>query len=136
MSRNIEDWTKEALAARCEVVEDGIVRMREVPGGKATTFGELLAIANDLGKPFGEWVVIIDLAEATRPSPRLIEGMPRFFRSGAKHYIVHLHTSNRVMVGVGDFVMRRLPNFPVTIRNTAEDALAAARQALAGELVD
>jgi len=131
-----ERWTREALAERCEVIEDGIVGFREVPGGKAKPFAELIDICNELGRPFGEWVIILDLADATRPTPGLVESMPRLFRTGAKHWVVHLHVKNKIMVGVGDFLMRRFSHLPVAVRNTREEAIEAARLALRGELED
>ncbi|MCA9623744.1 MAG: hypothetical protein KC731_32200 [Myxococcales bacterium] len=127
-----EDWTREALEERCDVLEPGIIRIREVPGGRLAPFETLLDIAGERGKEFPAYALILDLAEASRPSAELIDNMTRLFAKGAKHWCINMEGANRVMIAAGEFLLRRFyGQLSVTVHSTTADAIATAREKLA-----
>lgn len=128
--RREQQWSREALEARCEVLEPGIVRIREVPGGRLGPFETLLEIAHERGSVFPEYVVLLDLSEANRPSAELIDNMSRLFAKGAKSWCVNMEGANRVLVAAGEFLLRRFSKLPITVHTTTKDALEAARAQL------
>jgi len=119
----------EELHDRVEVVEPGIVLFREPPGGDVDNFRVIVARVAELGAPFGDFVVLIDLADATRPGPKLVEELLEVARTVGIHWCA-IGSPNRFMQAVARFVMSRLVKLPATYHASYEDALEHARDVL------
>ncbi|MCA9624608.1 MAG: hypothetical protein KC731_36540 [Myxococcales bacterium] len=127
----IGELTHAQLRERVRVMEPGIVYFRELPGGDCDNFEAMLGIVRELGEPMGTFVVIIDLGDATRPSPALLEKLLEATRTIGIRWCA-VQSTSRLMKAVVEFVLRRmLRNKPHTVHSSLEEALVEARRALA-----
>ncbi|MCA9619340.1 MAG: hypothetical protein KC731_09960 [Myxococcales bacterium] len=123
------DFTYAELRERVRVVEPGIVYFLELPGGRVENFQATLEIVEELAAPFDRYVVILDLAEASRPSPAVVEAvLDAGKRLGIQWCVVQ--SSSRLMKAVVQFVTRRTQS-PYSLHDSVEEAVSAARAVLA-----
>lgn len=119
------------LQARCRVVEPGVVYFLEIPNGTVEAFEVSMETLRDLAKDFERFVVLVDLTEASRPRPDLIEYIIRCIQTVGIHWCA-IKPGNRFMRSVIQFVVARMAGVRsrVTLHESMDDALAAARTAL------
>ncbi|MCA9625778.1 MAG: hypothetical protein KC731_42440 [Myxococcales bacterium] len=131
-SRN-RSYTEDELRARVSVLEPGVVMVREIPEATADTFRFEMEVARELGRAFSEYVLIIDLAEATRPRPDVIEEIIEGNRDVGVQWCVVQNTS-RIMAAVTRFVLSKLAGSRIktktTVHTSLDDALNEARGVL------
>jgi len=126
------DFTHAQLRDRVEVVEPGIVLFRELPGGDADNFRAELEIVKEHGEAMGDYVVIIDLSEATRPGAGLLEVLFDAMRNVGIHWCAIQTSKSKVMKAVVEFVLRRASRgTATTVHDSREEAVAKARSVLA-----
>ena len=119
------------LRALCDVVEPGIVRFREHPDANVEVFTTLVRIAAELGEPFGDFAVIVDLRAAqNRPGPDMVQAISKSVRSVGIHWAT-VQSGNLAIRTIAKFVMTRLAGPGVSIHANLDDAIAACREALA-----
>ncbi|MCA9620055.1 MAG: hypothetical protein KC731_13610 [Myxococcales bacterium] len=113
-----------------KVVEPGVIYFRELPGAVLENFDATLEVVEELGEPFGDFVVVIDLVDATRPGPAFIERILEKSKTLGIHWCV-VDSRSRFMRAVIQFIMRRLRQ-PHTLHASMEDAVKTAREKLRG----
>ncbi|MCA9619787.1 MAG: hypothetical protein KC731_12260 [Myxococcales bacterium] len=116
------------IRARAEILEPGILLLRELPNSNAAVLAVLIDHAKELVAKEEDCVVIIDLTEATsRPDP----AMMRVISDSASDFGIHVacvQPSSIVVKAVLKFVFGRVAGIMNnSIHDTREEALAEAR---------
>lgn len=125
------DFTLAQLRERVEVPAPGIVLFRELAGGDRGNFMKMIELVKERGEPMGDFVVIIDLADATRPGPGLLEYLFEAMRTVGIHWCA-VQTGNRIMRHVVQFVIRRATKgSSTTVHNSRQEAIDTAKTILA-----
>lgn len=119
--------TVSELEARCEVLEPGIVLMREVPHGTAETYDVLIRRCNGLGAQFERFVIVVDLSEITeRPKGRYLSAIREALAGPAVHYAV-TQPGSAFLRTVLRFVLGRISD-RTSVHPDREAALAVVRK--------
>lgn len=116
------------LQARVEVLEPGIILLREVANGTGDTYRVMVDRALELGATFDEFALVVDLTHVSvRPSGRYLEQIRRSMKASV-HLAVTRPRSAFLRV-VADFVIARFSN-KTSSHDSIESAAATCRARL------
>jgi hypothetical protein len=116
------------LQARCEVLEPGIILLREVANGTGDTYRVMVDRVLELGAAFDEFAIVADLTDVSvRPSGRYLEQIRRSMKAST-HLAVTRPRSAFLRV-VADFVIARFSN-KTSSHDSIESAVATCRSRL------
>ena len=121
------------LRDRCRLLEEGIVYFLETPHGTIDAFNVEMDRLRELAAGFDRFVVIVDLAQASRPKPELIEHIVKCIGSIGIHWCAIRPGSRSLMRSVIQFVGARMTAIRsrLTMHESLEEAHLAAREILA-----
>jgi hypothetical protein len=123
-------YTVAALRKRVQLVEPGIVVMRELPVGARETLVVMTDAALELAKPFREWALVVDLVDSQGSLPSAYRSfVPGHLNRIAPTHIAIALYMNPVVRAASRFMARRI-GLNVTIHKDRDTAVAAVRQAL------
>lgn len=119
------------LRSRCRVLEPGVLYFLEIPQGTVPAFDVEMATLRELGKDFESFVVVVDLTEATRPRPELIEHILQCIQTVGIHWCV-VKPGNVFMRSVIRFVVGRMASIRsrMSMHESIEEAVRQARKKL------
>lgn len=116
------------LQARVEVLEPGIILLREVANGTGDTYRVMVDRVIELGAAFDEFAIVVDLTDVSvRPSGRYLEQIRRSMKASV-HLAVTRPRSAFLRV-VADFVIARFSN-KTSSHDSIESAVATCRARL------
>ncbi len=121
--------TVRELYDRVEVLEPGIIMIREVQNGTGGTFGTMLERCLELAKPFERFAIVVDLTEVSvRPKALYLDEIRRAMEAGV--HLAVTRPDNAFLRVVAGFVLARF-SAKTSSHDTREQAVAACREALA-----
>jgi hypothetical protein len=127
----LTDVDREALLERVQIVDDRVVRYREIPHQTVESVNLMLSRLEELTRPWPTFVEVLDLSSVHRPSPEVRAALSKWMKRLSPrllHMAVVVRT-NYVMRAVARFVAYSMNVREISFHDSEEQAMESARRA-------